>query len=270
VNRVNVSNTTVTNITITNVYDNSHNNNIRYAYANKTAPGGVTTVSHGTFVNAQPVHRAVVAVKEREITSAPISRRAEVVPTRSSVLGTSAQGDRRVGRPSAEIERRSVVAKTTPPPPAVPFERQRQKLEAQPGQPLARSEIDGLRPANVPPRRSNVTQAPRGASSADSNQPGNQPASGREARADRRDEANRGRSVSAPPSNPAPPEGDRNPRAQEAPTPRADEPSAPKRREPAAKPAGSPEASTQPDAKRRQKEPPPEQGTDEKRQKKQN
>ena len=172
----------------------------------------MTTVPHDAFVNARPVRRAVVAVNEREIGSAPVSRRAEVVPTRSSVLGPSAQSDRRVARPSAEIANRSVVAKTTPPPPPVPFERQRQKLEAQPGQPLARSEIDGLRPANVSPGRSNVTPAsPGGASTADSNQPGSQPASGPPARADRPDGANRGRPASAPTSNPAP-DVDRNPR----------------------------------------------------------
>jgi hypothetical protein len=240
VNRVNVSNTTVTNITITNVYnDNSNNRNIRYA--NKTAPGGVTTVSHGTFVNAQPVRRAVVAVNEREIGSAPISRRAEVVPTRSSVLGTSAQSDRRVARPSAEIANRSVVAKTAPPPPTVPFERQRQKLEAQPGQPLARSEIDGLRPANDTPRRAIVRQAARGgASTADSNQPGSQPASGPPARADRPGGANGGRPASAPMTNTAPPDVDRNPRTEDAPPPRADRPSGATRGRPATAPTSNP------------------------------
>jgi hypothetical protein len=238
VNRVNVSNTTVTNVTITNVYNtinsnntNIHNNNIRYA--NKTAPGGVTTVSHRTFVNAHAVHRSVVAVNEREIQSAPIGRRAEVVPTRSSVLGASAQGDRRVARPSAEIANRSVVAKTAPPPPPVPFERQRQKLEAQPGQPLARSEIDGLRPANDTPRRAIVRQAASGgASTADSNQPGSQPASGPPARADRPDGVNRGRPASASTTNPAP-DVDRNPRAEDAPPPRADRPSGANRGRPA-------------------------------------
>jgi hypothetical protein len=362
VNRVNVSNTTVTNIAITNVYNqnnsynNSHtnnhennqtnnhdNNHTNNRYANRTAPGGVTTVSHDTFMNAQPVRRAVVAVNEREIGSAPVSRRAEVVPTRSSVLGTSAQSDRRAARPSAEIANRSVVAKTPPPPAPVPFERQRQKLETQPGQPLAGNEIDGLRPANASPRRSNVTPAPSGGSStADSNQPGSQPARGPQARpdrpsgtnreqpatpisnpapnvvrnpraegapppradrpsganrerpvsasisspapdvdrnprvedapsprADRPSGANRGQSVSAPQPKPAP-DVDRNPRPQEAPTSRADQPSAPQRQEPAAKPAGSPGASTPPEAKRRQKEPPPERGTDEKTKEKQN
>jgi hypothetical protein len=239
VTRVNVSNTTVTNINITNVYNethnnthnNIHNNNIRYA--NKTAPGGVTTVSHGTFVNAQPVHRAVVAVNDREIKSAPISRRAEVVPTRSSVLGTSGQSDRRAARPSAEIANRSVVARTPPPSPPVPFERQRQKLEAQPGQPLARSEIDRLRPANASQPRSNVSQAPPGrASTADSNQPGSRPASGPPARTDRPDGVNRGRPASASTSNPAP-DVDRNPRAEDAPPPRADRPSGVNRGRPA-------------------------------------
>jgi hypothetical protein len=374
VTRVNVSNTIVTNVTITNVYDNSNNRNIRYA--NKTAPGGVTTVARGTFVNARPVRQALVAVNEREIGSAPISRRAEVAPTRSSVLGASAQSERRAARPAAAIANRSVVAKAAPPPPPVPFERQRQKLEAQPGQPLARGDIDGLRPANDSPRRSSVVRAPSGgASAADSSQPRDTPPpradrpgganrersvsappsnpvppdAGRNPRAraedtpppradrpsgtnggrsvsappsnpvpadvgrnprvrtedvpvppaDRPGGANRGRSVSAPPANAAPsnvgrdprtenasradgpggsdrgrsanappsdaaPHVERNPRAQEAPTPRADQPSAPPRREPVARPADAPEASTPGEAKRRQREPPPEQGTDEK------
>jgi len=251
VNRVNVSNTTVTNITITNVYNDSNNTNIRYV--NRSARGGVTAVPRSTFSNAQPVGRAVVAVKEQEIGSAPISRRAEVAPTRNSVLGTSAQRGGRVPQPSADIANRSVVARTPPPPPPVPFERQQQKLATQPGQPLAGNEIDGLRPANVSPDRPNVRRAPPGrAATPDSSQPGNQPGNGRPsvpappnagasspansappARADRPSGANRTGPANAAPSNPAPPDVDTNPRANDAPPPRADRPSGANRRGPA-------------------------------------
>ncbi len=291
VNRVNVSNTTVNNITISNVYYNSNNPNIRYA--NRTARGGVTAVSRSTFATAQPVGRAVVAVNPQEIGSAPVSRRAEVVPTRNSVLGTSAQTGGRVPQPPAQVAGRSVVVKTPPPPPPVPFARQQQRLAAQPGQPLAGNEIEGLRPANVPPVRSNVRQAPPGrAATADSNQPGNQPVNGRSsaapanapanspansapaARPDRPSGANRGRSTNPPPANPAPPPAnvDSNPPPKDAPPPRADRPSGAQRGQPAAKPANPPDSSkpATPQAKRRPKEPPPEQGTDKKAPEKQN
>ena len=182
VNRVNVSNTTVNNITITNVYNNQNNRNIRYA--NKTAPGGVTAVSQTTFTSAQPVGRDAVAVNEREIASAPISRRAEVAPTKNSVLGNHTPGGNQAPQPPARVTNRTIVTKTPPPPPPVPFEKQQAKLAAQPGQPLESHDIENLRPtAAGSSERSRVRQAPPGRSApADSSEaPANLPGNARSA-----------------------------------------------------------------------------------------
>jgi hypothetical protein len=160
VDRVNISNTTVNNVTITNVYNNTGNSNVQYS--NRNVRGGVTAVSQTTFVNAQPVGRSVVVVNQQEIASAPINRRAEVAPTRNSVLGPSAASGKRAAQPPAAVVNRAVVAKTVPPPAPVPFEKQQSRLAAQPGQPLARTEVEVLRPANVPAERMHVKQAPQG------------------------------------------------------------------------------------------------------------
>ena len=179
VDRVNVSNTTVNNITITNVYNNSNNTNVRYV--NKTARGGVTAVSQTTFINAQHVGKSAVVMNQRDIESAPVSRRAEVAPSRNSVLGPSASESKHVSRPRSEVINRSVVVKTPPPAPPVSFERQQARLAAQPGQPLAAKDIETLRPANGDSGRNHVRQAPLGKPAvADSNQPpANTPAQGR-------------------------------------------------------------------------------------------
>ena len=168
VNRVNISNTTVNNITITNVYNNTNNTNIRYS--NKNVRGAVTAVSQTTFVSAHHVGKGAVVVNPQEITSAPVNRRAEVAPTRHSVLGPSAGGGNRAAQPPAKVNNRTIVAKTPPPPPPVSFERQQAKLATQPGQPLAGNEIETLRPGNSSEARSRVHQAPPGrAATADSN-----------------------------------------------------------------------------------------------------
>lgn len=176
VDRVNVSNTTVNNVTITNVYNNTSNTKIQYS--NRNVKGGVTAVSQSTFVNAQPVGRSVVVVNQQEIASAPINRRAEVAPTRNSVLGPSAVAGRRAAQPPPTVVNRTIVTKTTPPPMPVPFERQQAKLAAQPGQPLARTEVETLRPASAPAARTHVKQAPQGRpAQADSTEPVARPAS---------------------------------------------------------------------------------------------
>jgi hypothetical protein len=175
VDRVNVSNTTVNNITITNVYNNTSNSNIQYS--NRNVRGGVTAVSRTTFVNAQPVGKSVVVVNQQEIASAPINRRAEVAPTRNSVLGPSAASGQRASQPPAAVVNRVVVAKTAPPPAPVPFEKQQAKLAAQPGQPLARNEVEVLRPPNPPAARTHFKQAPQGKpAQADSTEPVARPA----------------------------------------------------------------------------------------------
>jgi len=175
VDRVNISNTTVNNVTITNVYNNTSNSNIQYS--NRNVRGGVTAVSRTTFVNAQPVGKSAVVVNQQEIASAPINRRAEVTPTRNSVLGPSAASGQRASQPPAAVANRVVVAKTAPPPAPVHFDKQQAKLAAQPGQPLARNEVEVLRPANVPSARTHFKQAPQGKpAQADSTEPVARPA----------------------------------------------------------------------------------------------
>jgi hypothetical protein len=202
VNRVNVSNTTINNTTITNVYNNqvtninsgNTTNSTEIRYVNRTVPGGVTAVPQSAFAGAQPVARAAVTMNAQQIASAPITSRAEVAPTRSSVLAASAPNGARVAQPPAAVATRSVVAKTPPPPPPVPFERQQQSLAVHPGQPLATNQVESLRPVNVAARPL-VRQAPPGKPAiANSNPPGIQPTNMRPVNAP---------PANAPPSNPA-------------------------------------------------------------------
>ncbi|HEY1400507.1 MAG TPA: DUF6600 domain-containing protein [Terriglobales bacterium] len=200
VDRVNVSNTTVTTTTITNVYNTqiTNNNVTNITYVNRTVRGGVTAVPQSTFTSAQPVARAVVVVNQQQIASAPINRRAAVAPTRNSVLGPAASSANRVAQPPAAIAQRAVVAKAPPPPPPVSFAKQQQALTAHPGQPLARHEVETLRPANVAAERPQVKQAPPGKPATpntnrpNANRPSGQPAMG-----------NSGQPANAPPSNTA-------------------------------------------------------------------
>ncbi len=166
VNRVNVSNTTVNQTTIANVYNttivNKTTNITSVTYVNRQVAGAITAVPQRTFVSAQPVGRAAVAVNAREVASATLNSRAAVAPSRESVLGSKANSARRVAAPPAALASRQVVAKTTPPPPPVSFARQQQGLAAHPGQPLARQEVQTLRPTNIPASRPMVKQAPPG------------------------------------------------------------------------------------------------------------
>ncbi len=188
VNRVNISNTTVNNTTITNVYNttivNKTTNITNVTYVNKNVAGAVTAVPQRTFVSAQPVARAAVAVNAREMASVPVSSRATVAPSRESVLGSMANSAGHVAAPPAAVASRQVIAKATPPPPPVPFARQQQALAAHPGQPLARHEVQTLRPANTPAAQPMVKQAPPGKPATPhmgrpGNQPGNPPNAGR-------------------------------------------------------------------------------------------
>ena len=164
VDRVNTSNTNVSNTTITNAYNNqvTNNNSTNITYVNRSVPGGLTAVPQNSFRNSAPVARAAVPVNEKQIASAPIVSRAVVAPTRESVLGTSAPTANRVARPPEAVVNRPVVAKTTPPPRAVPFARQQQDLAKHPGQPLAVHEVQSLRPANAMAAQPLVKQAPPG------------------------------------------------------------------------------------------------------------
>jgi hypothetical protein len=151
VTRVNVSSTTVNVTQVTNIYRttivNNTTNITNVTYANRNVQGAVMVVPQHAFVSAQPVAKVAVTVSAQQIASAPLSGRVAVAPTRESVLGSKAATAGRVAAPPAAVASRQVVAKKTPPPPPVPFAKQQQALAAHPGQPLAKSEVQTLRPA---------------------------------------------------------------------------------------------------------------------------
>jgi hypothetical protein len=180
VERVNVSNTTVNVTNITNVYNttivNKTTNVTNVNYVNRNVQGAVTAVPQRTFVSAQPVNRARVSVNARDISSAPMTTRVAVAPTRESVLGGRANTANRVTAPPPAVRNRTVIAKHTPPPPPVPFARQQQALAQHPGQPLARHEVQNLRPAGEPQAHPMVKMAPPGKpATPNAGRPGNQP-----------------------------------------------------------------------------------------------
>ncbi len=188
VTRVNISSTTVTNVTVTNIYRttiiNDTTNVTNITYANRSVQGAVMVVPQHAFVSAQPVAKVAVVVSARDIAAAPMSARVAVAPTRESVLGSKAATAGRVAAPPAAVASRQVVAKKTPPPPPVPFAKQQQALAAHPGQPLARSEVQTLRPAASAAARPMVKVAPAGKPATPTvghpaNLPGSQPAAAR-------------------------------------------------------------------------------------------
>jgi len=207
VERVNVSNTTVSSTTVINVYNTQITGDYRttsFRYVNRTAPGAVTVVPQQAFTSAQPVARAAVTVNVQRIASAPVGRAAIAAPTRNSVFGIAASRAVSAPRPPPAALGRSVVARVAPPPPPVPFERQQRALEARPGQPLARQELERVRPRDAAAPRPLVRLAPPGrpATARDERTPAVQKERGPQEGIDQRAQA-------APPANvpvsPAPP-----------------------------------------------------------------
>jgi hypothetical protein len=164
VNRVNISSTTVNVTQVTNVYNttiiNNTTNVTNITYANRNVQGAVMVVPQHAFVSAQAVASVSVTVSAREIAAAPMNARVAVAPTHESVLGARAGSAGHVAAPPAAVASRQIVAKKTPPPPPVPFAKQQQALAAHPGQPLARNEVQTLRPAAAAAARPMVKQAP--------------------------------------------------------------------------------------------------------------
>ena len=155
INRVNVTNTTVSVARITNVYNtvvvnrNATVNSI--TYANRGVSGGVTVVSRETFVNARPVGRNVVTVPATELAAAPASHTIGVEAGRSSVLGAGAPAGH---TPPAAVMNRQVVALRTPAPMPRSFDQQQAQAAAHLSQQaLVRQEAPG--------QRVTTTQAPR-------------------------------------------------------------------------------------------------------------
>ena len=159
VNNINITNTTVNVTRVTNVYNtvvvnrSTTINNV--TYANQRVNGGVTVVSHETFVNARPVARNIMRVDAREVVAAPVARAVAVEPVRTSVIGAG----RPVSvRPPAAVISRPVVAVRTPPAPVRSIEQR----QAQAGGHL--SEQGLVRPVGparpAPPVMQNTRQQP--------------------------------------------------------------------------------------------------------------
>jgi len=178
---VNTSNTTVSTTTITNVYNttivNKTTNITNVTYVNRNVQGAVTAVPQRAFTSAQPVARAAIAVNAQQIAAAPVSARIAIAPTQQAVLGAKAATANHVTAPPAAVMNRQVIAKATPPPPPVPFAKQQQAMAAHPGVPLAKREMQSLRPAAGAASHPVVKQAPPGKPAIPAtNRPGGQPA----------------------------------------------------------------------------------------------
>ncbi|MGC2196262.1 MAG: DUF6600 domain-containing protein, partial [Terriglobales bacterium] len=151
VNRVNITNTNVSTTTVTNVYNttviNKSSTISNVTYVNRNVQGAMTAVPQRAFSSAQPVARNAVKVTARDVASGPVNARAPVSPAREAVLGAHANTANRVAAPPRTVAGRTVVAKTTPPPPSASFAARQQVLQAHPGQPVDRTEMQKLRPA---------------------------------------------------------------------------------------------------------------------------
>src|SRR5579859_1538024 len=182
VNRVNVTNTTVNTTIVHNVYNTTIvNNNTtinNVTYVNRNVQGAVTAVPQRTFVSAQPVAKAAVAVNPRQFANGPVSARAAVPPGRESVMGVHSNTAGRVAAPPPAVTARPVIAKAAPPPPPPPFAARQQALAQHPGQPLPRQELAKLRTTSAPPAATPVKMAPPAKPATPTpgpNRPGNQP-----------------------------------------------------------------------------------------------
>ena len=190
VERVNISNTNVTTVNVTNVYNttivNKSTTITNITYANRSVNGAVTAVPQQAFVSAQPVGRAAVHVDAKQVASMQVMSRAAVAPTNNSVLGARANTANQARKPPAAVMQRAIVAKQTPPPAAPTFAARQQALAAHPGQPIARKEMQQMRPASnaAAAPRPQIKQAPAGkpatatpkaAGAGQPNRPGNQP-----------------------------------------------------------------------------------------------
>lgn len=140
---VNRSNTVINNTVITNVYNNVNVTNI--VYANRGVPGAVVAVPKTTFVQSQPISKAVVRVAAETIADRPAAAAAPVVPTQKSVRGAAPQGE----KPPQRVFERPVIARTAPPPAHPGFAAQEAQLANTPGKPLDDNARKALKPATA-------------------------------------------------------------------------------------------------------------------------
>jgi hypothetical protein len=135
--RVNVSNTVIVNqVNITRVYNATYVNRgslENVTYVNQRVNGAVTAVPQSAMVAGRPVSQAAIRVPQEAVASAQAGRMAPVAPQRAAVLGGRAAG---AAAPPSALNNRTLMARATPPPAPVPFERQQSALQASPAQPV--------------------------------------------------------------------------------------------------------------------------------------
>jgi hypothetical protein len=142
VRSVNVTNTTIVNTTnITSIY----RNNIPPAhYANNRA-AAVTSVPQAVFTSGQRVAGSAMHLTPTVLSGALVSSTAPtIVPVRQSVLGVS--DARRIPRPPAVLQHRTVVAHAVPPRAPVSFDSLQAAMQGNGGRPLTRAEMMQLQP----------------------------------------------------------------------------------------------------------------------------
>jgi hypothetical protein len=161
---INRSNAVIAPTTITNIYNTTNVKNVtnttnlvKVVYANQQVTGAVVAVPTQAFQQSQSVARAAMPLSREAAISAPVAHVATVAPVQQSVHGGAAEA---LAKPPAREQ--AVVARTAPPPPAVPFAVQQRELAAKPGMPIdeaQRTQLKPAAPAATAPKVSVVTTA---------------------------------------------------------------------------------------------------------------
>lgn len=137
-NNVNVRNTTIINNTyITNVYnDYSRGRPVSGNYMWRGNATALTAVSRETFVGARPVMAGRVNVNAAQWRNAPVQSRLGIAPTQASFVAADAR--RATAMPQQAALDRRVIARTAPPPAAMPIASRVQAIERNNAQPISR------------------------------------------------------------------------------------------------------------------------------------
>jgi hypothetical protein len=142
-NTVNVRNTTIINNTyITNVYnDYSRGRPVNGNYMWRGNAAALTAVSRDTFVGARPVMAGRVNVNAAQWRNAPVQSRLGIAPTQASFVAADAR--RATAMPQQAALDRRVIARSAPPPAAMPIASRVQAIERNNAQPLSRPGAQG-------------------------------------------------------------------------------------------------------------------------------
>ncbi len=108
VNVINVRNTTIVNV---NVLNSRNINNVNFVNAHN--PAAVTLASRSAFVNGQAINRGATHVTAASLRNTRVTNNPGFSPTRQSFVGAAATRGN-IARPSAAVQNRPVIARTSP------------------------------------------------------------------------------------------------------------------------------------------------------------